>query len=170
MVIYQANESILIRLKHPLGRLLTGPPEKTMSMLEEVIKNDPPYKLFAIGDVVATNMIKNGIKVDSIIIDFKTKREPVERIPLDNFEVVNVKNPASVITSEAWVAVQNIMKNSNPTAIVVDGEEDLLTLPIIKFAPLNSIVVYGQPYVGIVVVKITEKVKLETEHLMGKMI
>ena len=170
LVMYQINENTLIKLKHPLGRLLVGPTKKTMSKLKEVIKNDPPRKIFAIGDIVSSNIIKNKIKVDCVIIDFKTKREPAECVPLNNFEIICVKNPASVITSEAYETIKKVVKKSTPTAIVVDGEEDLLALPIIQFAPINSLVVYGQPYAGIVIVKIVNRIKLEIKHLLEKMI
>ena len=38
--------------------------------------------------------------------------------------------------------------------IVVEGEEDLATLPAILYAPPGSVVVYGQPDEGSVLVKV----------------
>lgn len=169
MIAYQANEAVLLRLKHPIGKLLIGPPEKTISMLREEIGRRRPIKLFAVGDVVTLNILRSGIQVDFVIVDFKSKRQPFEAISLENFKVVNVKNPAGVITTSAYEAVREICQASRPTAIVVEGEEDLLTLPVIKFAPLGSLIVYGQPYAGIVLVTVTEGVKLEAELLMKKM-
>lgn len=174
LAIYKVNEGILLRLKHPLGRLVIGSSERTINILREVIKNEKPTKLIAIGDVVTSNIIRKGIEVDCIVIDFKSKRQPVEAISLNNFEVVNIKNPAGVITIEAYEAVKIACKKldqgSSAIAIVVDGEEDLITLPIVKFAPLGSLVVYGQPHVGIVLIKVTNRIKIETELIMNKMV
>jgi uncharacterized protein (UPF0218 family) len=86
---------------------------------------------------------------------------------------VNIENPAGVITSIAYDHIRKICSKCNhgssPIAIVVDGEEDLLTLPVVKFAPLGSLVVYGQPCVGIVLVKITDQIKFEAELIMKRM-
>lgn len=138
-------------------------------MLREEIEHKNPPKLFAVGDIVASNILKSGISVDYIIIDSKSKRQPVESICLNNFKVINVPNPAGVITASAYNAVKETCKETDATAIVVDGEEDLLALPVIKFAPLEAFVVYGQPYVGIVLVRVTERAKVEIELLMEKM-
>ena len=170
MIAYQINEDVKIRLKHPLGKLLIGPPEKTISLLQEEIKRKNPTKLFAIGDIVSLNALRNGIQTDFIIIDFKNRRQSTEPLRLDNFKILKVKNPAGVITAAAYEAVKSICQRSSPTAIVVDGEEDLLTLPVIMFAPLGSFVIYGQPYVGIVLVTVTEKTKLDTGLIMKKML
>jgi hypothetical protein len=43
--------------------------------------------------------------------------------------------------------------------VVVDGEEDLLTLVAVLHAPEKSLVVYGQPQEGIVVVRVTKQKK-----------
>ena len=59
--------------------------------------------------------------------------------------------------------MKDLCQRSDATAIIVEGEEDLLTLPVIKFAPLGALVVYGQPYVGMVLVMVTERTKVETE-------
>ena len=42
---------------------------------------------------------------------------------------------------------------------MVDGEEDLLALVAVLYAPQNSFVVYGQPHCGIVFVKVTSRRK-----------
>jgi len=54
--------------------------------------------------------------------------------------------------------------------IVVDGEEDLATLPAILYAPLGSAVVYGQPNEGSVLVEVTPEKKKHVMDLMNKMI
>ena len=54
--------------------------------------------------------------------------------------------------------------------IIVDGEEDLATLPAILYAPLGSAVVYGQPNEGSVLVDVTPEKKLHIEEFMKKMI
>ncbi|MDI6805914.1 MAG: DUF359 domain-containing protein, partial [Candidatus Bathyarchaeia archaeon] len=52
---------------------------------------------------------------------------------------------------------------------IVDGEEDLLTLIAVLYAPQNSFVVYGQPYEGIVVVKVTPEKKAEVSEILKTM-
>ncbi len=53
---------------------------------------------------------------------------------------------------------------------MVDGEEDLATLPAILYAPLGSAVVYGQPNEGSVLVMVTPEKKKQIENLMKQMI
>ena len=54
--------------------------------------------------------------------------------------------------------------------IVVDGEEDLATLPAILYAPLGSVVIYGQPNEGSVLVNVTSEMKLKIDKFMKQMI
>jgi uncharacterized protein (UPF0218 family) len=44
-----------------------------------------------------------------------------------------------------------------------------LVIPCVKFAPIGSIIVYGQPDVGIVLIEVNEKVKAEVEEILGEM-
>ncbi len=53
--------------------------------------------------------------------------------------------------------------------LLVDGEEDLLTLVAVLYAPENALVVYGQPNQGIVVVRVTSKKRAEAERIWGAM-
>ncbi|HMK82220.1 MAG TPA: DUF359 domain-containing protein, partial [Candidatus Bathyarchaeia archaeon] len=52
---------------------------------------------------------------------------------------------------------------------IVDGEEDLLVLVVIAVAPVGSLVVYGQPNEGIVLVNVTLAKKKEVVDLLGRM-
>ena len=52
--------------------------------------------------------------------------------------------------------------------MIVKGEEDLLALPAILFAPLNSVVLYGQIDLGVVMVEVTEEKKKGVEEILKK--
>ena len=59
-----------------------------------------------------------------------------------------MNNPQGTITQEAILQSSKPLEKNEHTHIVVDGEEDLLTLIAVLYAPENSFVVYGQPYTG----------------------
>ncbi len=52
---------------------------------------------------------------------------------------------------------------------MVKGEEDLLTLIAVLFAPKNAFVVYGQPHSGVVVVKVTSERKARAQEFLNAM-
>jgi uncharacterized protein (UPF0218 family) len=56
-----------------------------------------------------------------------------------------------------------------PIRISVNGEEDLLVLPVCVYAPENSVVLYGQPNEGLVIVKITPQIRNKTQTLLDSM-
>jgi len=53
--------------------------------------------------------------------------------------------------------------------IVVDGEEDLLVIVAVLYAPEGSLVVYGQPGEGIVVVRVTGEKRAEAVGILKAM-
>ena len=55
------------------------------------------------------------------------------------------------------------------TIIVVDGEEDLLALPAIALAPLTSVILYGQPDEGLVIVKVDEGIRSIATKMLGSL-
>ena len=80
-------------------------------------------------------------------------------------KIVQVKNPQGTITQEAITAIQKALQSKEQTQIVVEGEEDLLTLITVLYAPENSMVIYGQPNKGIVAVKVTAQKKADAEKI-----
>jgi uncharacterized protein (UPF0218 family) len=84
-------------------------------------------------------------------------RKPIQPIKIPTENAIFVKNPPGTITEESWIAFQNALRQNGLTKIVIDGEEDLLTIVAVLSAPINSFVIYGQPTEGIVVVKVNKE-------------
>ena len=53
--------------------------------------------------------------------------------------------------------------------MLVEGEEDLLTLVAVLKAPENSLVVYGQPHEGVVAVKVDKAIKEGIRKIIAAM-
>ena len=69
-------------------------------------------------------------------------RNQIDPMEFPSMATYRARNPAGVITMEAWNTVKRGMKERE-AVIVVDGEEDLLTLPAIVESPDDAFVVYG---------------------------
>jgi hypothetical protein len=60
------------------------------------------------------------------------------------------------------------LETPSPVTVKVEGEEDMLALPLFTMAPKDSAVLYGQPLEGIVLVNITEEKQNEAKDLMDR--
>jgi len=147
------------KLKAPLGLLIRGTPNETMKKLRELVEREKPSKIISVGDIVSESMAKRGIFPQVMIVDNRVMRESIAPVIVEADQTLYLKNPAGTLTDEAWSTVQEALRQVHRTKVVVDGEEDLLTLVTVLCAPENSLVVYGQPHEGIVVVKVTEQTK-----------
>ncbi|MGD8506393.1 MAG: GTP-dependent dephospho-CoA kinase family protein [Candidatus Bathyarchaeota archaeon] len=141
-----------------------------MEKLEEIITREKPAMVISVGDVVSENMTKHGILVHIAIVDNRVMRQPRKPVVLKVNQTIYAKNTPGTITDEAWLAVKKALKQNNSVKIVVDGEEDLLTLVALLHAPSNAFVVYGQPYEGIVVIKVTPQKRQEARRIMEAML
>ena len=83
--------------------------------------------------------------------------------------MLHIKNPQGTITGEAITAVREALESDDHFHIIVDGEEDLLALIAVLYAPERSLVVYGQPYEGIVVVEVTSGKKDKAMEILKTM-
>jgi len=168
MIQLRPGPADLQRLKEPFGRLLPGTPAKTMSALNSIISQTQPRRITAVGDVVSRETLVAGITVNLRILDHISMRRPTAAFNLKVSKTYRVKNPAGVITLEAWETIKKAMKD-NEALIVVEGEEDLLALPCIVESPNNCLVLYGQPSKGLVVVDTNSKVKDEASLILSRM-
>jgi GTP-dependent dephospho-CoA kinase len=166
---YFLTPELSMKLKEPFGNLIQGTPEETMGNLKEMVNKEKPPKIISVGDIVSQNLHKHNINPQLTIIDnisLRTQKIPVEPSVQ---KTVFVDNPQGTITQESVSAVKEALESNQHTHIVVKGEEDLLTLIAVLYAPENAFVVYGQPYSGIVVVKVSSERKARALEFLNAM-
>jgi hypothetical protein len=140
-----------------------------MAKLKELITQEKPTRIISVGDVVSNNLHDYGIHPQLTVIDNISLRDQVMPQRQTVEKTIYVKNPQGTITQQAIDAIKTAIEKNEHTHIVVDGEEDLLTLVAVLYAPLGSFVVYGQPHVGVVVVKVSEDAKARVKTLLKAM-
>jgi uncharacterized protein (UPF0218 family) len=157
------------KLKQPLGTLVRGSFAETMNRLRDMVKEEEPSCVVSVGDTVSKNLEKNHILPKLSIIDNKAMRKATRPFSSTAERTMYVRNPKATITDEAVQAIRDSLRDNSRTRMIVDGEEDLLTLIAILYAPEDSFVIYGQPYEGIVVVKSTHAKKEEVSRILKSM-
>lgn len=168
-IAYSLTPELRRRLKQPLGVLIQGSFIDAVNRFKELAEKEKPSCIISVGDTVSRNLVKNGVIPKLAIVDNLAMRKATQPFLFKAGKVVDVRNPAATITDEAVVAIQDALRGSSLTKIVVEGEEDLLALVAISFAPEDAFVVYGQPYEGIVVVKVTSAKKAEVAAILKAM-
>jgi len=162
---YIVTPEVLSKFKDPFGMLIQGSFEETMIELEDFISKEKPPMIISVGDTVSRNLHKCKIVPQLSITDNKSMRRKLQPEIFPKKSIISVKNPQGTITQEAINVIQEALQIKKQINIVVDGEEDLLTLIVVLNAPLNAFVIYGQPSKGIVVVKVTPQKKAEAEKI-----
>jgi len=166
-------EELRSLLKEPLGRLCRGQGLECVKAMDKELK--AASRVIAVGDMTAFYLLDASYMPDLVIVDNKTKRMPapdhvLQSLQHDSYKTVEVKNPPATLTKELIEIMEESLKRDEHVKIVVEGEEDLATLPAILYAPLGSAVIYGQPNEGSVIVKVTPEKKKQIENLMKRMI
>lgn len=152
-------------LKNPLGKVVLE------DQLKEVLSDSK--KIVTVGDLCSLTLYEKDIIPDIAIVDFATRRGDVgdmrAKILKIGQSVINVNNPAGVITWELWNAVKLAFQSKEKVRIEVIGEEDLATLPAVWFAPEKTAVIYGLPGIGLIVVKDLEDAKKKVKKVLDVM-
>lgn len=161
-------------LRNPFGEVITISDEN----LEQTAKKAISFLgsrtfpiIITVGDVVSESLAKQGYIPDIQIIDKKTQRKdylPTKSLQIDSFS----KNSPGKIQK---AAVMQLSKNINTFLTkgkkqiqLIKGEEDLMALPAMLLAPLDSLIVYGQSSLGIILVVVTSQTKKKVEFLLSK--
>lgn len=158
-----------MELKKPLGMLIQGTYNETLSQVKSIIDSEKPSAIISVGDAVSKNLVENGVLPKLVIVDNKVMRKKSTPVTVPAEKVITVVNPVGTITEEAVKAVKEAIECCSKVKIVVDGEEDLLTLIAALYAPENSFVIYGQPYQGVVVIKVTKEKRKEVTEILKAM-
>lgn len=159
-------DSLRGELRKRLGKVVE------CSELVKQLKRQPGKKpLITVGDSVSESLIKGGISPNLIIWDGKTKRTPSSEVSVRLLRAytppVKVKNPAAAITQGAWAAVVEALKKEW-ASLFVDGEEDLLAIPVILNAEDGARVVYGLPGEGAILIVVNRKIKAVFQDMLSR--
>lgn len=157
-----------LRLPVELRPLLASPPPGARLSSE-------PWRmryscLASVGDVVTEGLVSHGVELLVAVVDCATmRRRRGGGCPGDGWGLVlRARNPAGTITWEAVEALAAAL-SSGGGLVVVEGEEDLLALPLILLLPLGCSIVYGLPGVSAVVLPVTRWLKAYVQHVLERM-
>ena len=166
---HSLTPELRIKLKKPLGDLIQGSPAETMKRLKKIVEKEKPSAMISVGDAVTRSLLRSHFTAQLSIVDNRVMRRKTLPVAFTAQETIHVENPAGEITEEAAAAIQEALRSNRRVKIVVDGEEDLLALIAILYAPERAFVVYGQPREGIVLVKVTPEKKAEIAEILKAM-
>jgi len=160
-------ENLREDLKIPLGDLINDIDVNNKNIQNKI---NPKSIIITVGDKTTENIISLGIRPQIQIIDGLEKRNQ-HSIPLDKEinTVLTCKNPPGEITQESIQTIQKAFSSDPPIRIIVDGEEDLLVIPVCIAAPENSVVMYGQPNEGLVIVHVTPEIREKVQKILNVM-
>jgi hypothetical protein len=160
-------DSLRDQLKIPLGQLIPENQVNKSNIQKHISEN---LYLITVGDRTTEKMIDFGLIPSLQIIDNQEKRIQREPAKHDSrYTELVCNNPAAEITSQSIDTIKKAFVSKTPVRLVVTGEEDLLVIPACIHAPENSLVMYGQPNEGLVIVKITPEIRNKTQRLLDLM-
>lgn len=179
------SEQLRQELKKPLGILIRGKTDNLHGVvleLKKIVGVIRPTMIITVGDEVTKLCNEIDLTVHLSIFDFRVNRElkytsmedlgilkPLARGPLAK-TVVTVRNPAGHVKRSLVQAISGSIKgyliDGKMRLVRVMGEEDLAGVPAVLLSPLGTLVLYGQPGEGIVVVEVTEEKKKQLIQMM----
>lgn len=162
-----------LHLPVALRAALAEPFGPVLSTDELLRRLDASRPLFAVGDVVSMTLAQAGFEPVLFVCDFKTQRGEIDPQYLETLgtwgsQEIAVHNPPAQILPEAWEGLRQAMMADGVTRVVVDGEEDLLALPLFLDAPLGAQILYGMPNQGAVLVEVTDALKVRIGQLLDQ--
>ena len=160
-------DSLRDQFKTPLGHLIPESQANKSNIQKHLQENS---YLITVGDRTTEKMIAFGLIPSLQIIDNQEKRVKREPPKNDNtYTELICDNPAAQITPQSIDSIKKAFASKTPVRLTVIVEEDLLVIPVCIYAPENSIVMYGQPNEGLVIVKVTTEIRNKTQRLLDLM-
>jgi len=160
-------ENLRDELKTPLGLLIKNDDSEKAHVIKQLYAENV---VITVGNATSELLIKIGLIPFLQIVDGKEKRHDRE-LPVNDSIVTNLYcvNPPGELTQQSIDTVKKSFNSKPPIRILVDGEEDLMVLPACLFSPENSVVMYGQPNEGLVIVRITNEIREKIQKIVNSM-
>jgi uncharacterized protein (UPF0218 family) len=157
-----------LELKDPLGELWIGEVEENIKRLKEYLPNHNPPCFATVGDFVSSNILEAGLHPDLVVVDHKVMRKSVDPIEFDR-KYVNIFNPPGTISAESQRILMEASRKCDHLAVIIDGEEDLLVLPLMMYLTNGSVIIYGQPREGMVVIIVDDERRKWAKKFLSEM-
>jgi uncharacterized protein (UPF0218 family) len=148
--------------KEPFGPLYTD----IDALLAEA---DEP--IVTVGDVVTYHLREAGHEPHVAVVDGLTERDAIPEEVRQGLEGagerrIDIVNEPAALSRDLLIALRDATDAEEDTLLVVEGEEDLATLPAVLVTPLGGSVVYGQPGEGMVLIEVTAEARAEIRDLL----
>lgn len=151
------------RFKEMMGTLV---PEEQTGRNDVAKVLSGAERIVTVGDRTTEKMLGYGIVPDVQVVDGMEGR--TQRVaPEGAADTVRCYNPAGHITKDAISAILYAYSAERPVRVLVSGEEDLLLVPALAHAPDGTLLLYGQPGMGLVVVRADKLSKERARQLLG---
>ncbi|MEM4863011.1 MAG: DUF359 domain-containing protein [Candidatus Nezhaarchaeales archaeon] len=164
---FKIDEDLRRELSKPWGLVITNDEVKA-GKLEEVLNQMSPCMIITVGDVTTNTFLERGIRPRLAIVDMKTLRGPYQADLTKKMKVVReVINPPGHIVSTIVESVERAIDEGG--IMLVRGEEDLLVIPSIIASPEGAVIAYGQPGVGVVLIRVDKDKREKARELLRSM-
>lgn len=152
-------------LKKPFGILLPDA-QITKQKVANLLKG--ATKIITVGDATTERLASFGFIPDLAVVDGKERRSARKAPSTYPAKEMRCKNDAGRISQDAVYLLGRALEEKKPVRVIVEGEEDMLALPLFVMAPLGAVVLYGQPLEGLVAVEITLEKRKQAKDLMDR--
>lgn len=155
-------------LKNPFGVLIH---DKfiTKGKIKSILKN--AKRVVSVGDSTTDRLLSFDITPDILVVDGverRVKRNHGLHSKITAAKELHCSNPPGSVSKEAFFVLCQAFNMPCPVKVIVDGEEDMLALPIITIAPQQTFVLYGQPLEGMVIVNVNPEMQTKAKNLMER--
>ncbi|MFX1354926.1 MAG: DUF359 domain-containing protein [Promethearchaeota archaeon] len=179
------------KFTQPLGKLISGTRSETIpkivTIIKQLLNSGFSINIYLVGDIVSHDFIENHFLkkyVRLCVVDEKTQRNQIIlKCQKDFEEILEFKNPKGTIRKESFTLFKQILFSKKMTLLkVIEGEEDLLVLPLVsELVPkknLKNLVFYGQPPItdskhiipeGIVMVEVNKRTQKQVKKFLSLM-
>jgi GTP-dependent dephospho-CoA kinase len=164
--VFRLPERMRQKLGRPLGQVFRG--EEVDSAEFKRLVSESKF-VVTVGDRVTDTIGALGRTPDVQVVDGVERRKRREPPMVPFSRLVTVVNPAGTLTSEAIDGMQTAFVGKKPVRVLVEGEEDLMTVLAVAMAPVSAVIFYGQPGEGVVAIKADATTKSRNREILSKM-
>lgn len=163
---YALPEGLRQQLAKPMGRVFSGD-QVAGDEFRRLVVESP--MVVTVGDRVTDTIAAMRMTPAVQVVDGVERREKRTPPVVEYSRLIKVRNPAGTLTDEAIDGMLSAFAGEKPVRVEVEGEEDLMAMLAISFAPVSAVVFYGQPGVGVVAVQVNGDTKSRNREILAKM-